>query len=158
MDEFASAHLPTIRDLVARIAVTGVRTFGLAGEDCAQLRIFCASQHCRPVVSTSLRHIDFDSGQPSTAVASSHTCTAHDFLDTGSTVFDPTCRSPHAAIVALPPIVCVEFLCLPRDPSACLIPSHPHAATTVAWKSRRTWMGDRNPCRSTSHCSLLRHS
>ena len=35
--EFDPAHLPTIRDVVARIGVADVRAFGLTWEDCVQL-------------------------------------------------------------------------------------------------------------------------
>lgn len=35
--EFDSAHLPTIRDVIARIGVADVRAFGLMWEDCEQL-------------------------------------------------------------------------------------------------------------------------
>ena len=35
--EFDPAHLPTIRDVVARIGVADVRAFGLTWEDCEQL-------------------------------------------------------------------------------------------------------------------------
>lgn len=35
--DFAPAHLPTIRDVVARIGVADVRAFGLTWEDCEQL-------------------------------------------------------------------------------------------------------------------------
>jgi hypothetical protein len=35
--EFDSAHLPAIRDVVARIGVADVRAFGLTWEDCEQL-------------------------------------------------------------------------------------------------------------------------
>lgn len=35
--EFDSAHLPTIRDVVARIGVADVRAFGLTWEDCERL-------------------------------------------------------------------------------------------------------------------------
>lgn len=35
--EFEQAHLAVIRDVVARLGVADVRTFGLAWEDCEQL-------------------------------------------------------------------------------------------------------------------------
>jgi len=35
--EFDPAHLPTIRDVLARIGVADVRAFGLTWEDCEQL-------------------------------------------------------------------------------------------------------------------------
>jgi hypothetical protein len=35
--EFERAHLAVIRDVVARLGVADVRTFGLAWEDCEQL-------------------------------------------------------------------------------------------------------------------------
>jgi hypothetical protein len=35
--EFDPAHLPTIRDLVAKIGVADIRAFGLTWEDCEQL-------------------------------------------------------------------------------------------------------------------------
>jgi cobyrinic acid a,c-diamide synthase len=35
--EFDPAHIPTIRDVVARIGVADVRAFGLTWEDCEQL-------------------------------------------------------------------------------------------------------------------------
>lgn len=35
--KFDPAHLPTIRDVVARIGVADVRAFGLTWEDCEQL-------------------------------------------------------------------------------------------------------------------------
>ena len=35
--EFDPAHLPTIRDVVARIGVADVRVFGLTWKDCEQL-------------------------------------------------------------------------------------------------------------------------
>jgi hypothetical protein len=35
--EFDPAHLPTIRDVVARIGIADVRAFGLTWEDCEQL-------------------------------------------------------------------------------------------------------------------------
>ena len=35
--EFDPAYLPTIRDVVARIGLADVRTFGLTWEDCEQL-------------------------------------------------------------------------------------------------------------------------
>jgi hypothetical protein len=35
--EFDPVHLPTIRDVVARIGVADVRAFGLTWEDCEQL-------------------------------------------------------------------------------------------------------------------------
>ena len=35
--EFDPTHLPTIRDVVARIGVADVRAFGLTWEDCEQL-------------------------------------------------------------------------------------------------------------------------
>ena len=35
--EFDPAHLPTIRDVVARIGVVDVRAFGLTWDDCEQL-------------------------------------------------------------------------------------------------------------------------
>lgn len=35
--EFDPVHLPTIRDVVARIGVADVRAFGLIWEDCEQL-------------------------------------------------------------------------------------------------------------------------
>ena len=35
--EFEQAHLAVIRDVVARMGVADVRTFGLAWEDCEQL-------------------------------------------------------------------------------------------------------------------------
>lgn len=35
--EFDAAHLPTIRDVVARIGVADVRAFGPSWEDCEQL-------------------------------------------------------------------------------------------------------------------------
>jgi hypothetical protein len=35
--KFDPAHLPTIRDVVARIGVADVRAFGLRWEDCEQL-------------------------------------------------------------------------------------------------------------------------
>jgi hypothetical protein len=35
--EFDPAHLPTIRDVVARVGIAEVRAFGLTWEDCEQL-------------------------------------------------------------------------------------------------------------------------
>jgi hypothetical protein len=35
--KFGPAHLSTIRDVVARIGIADVRTFGLTWEDCEQL-------------------------------------------------------------------------------------------------------------------------
>ena len=35
--EFDPANLPTIRDIIARIGLADVRTFGLTWEDCEQL-------------------------------------------------------------------------------------------------------------------------
>ena len=35
--EFDPAHLSTIRDVVARIGIADVRSFGLTWEDCEQL-------------------------------------------------------------------------------------------------------------------------
>jgi hypothetical protein len=61
--EFDPAHLPTIHDVVARIGVADIRTFGLTWEDRAAprpARLFRTSQHRRSVaVRRRLRHDGF---------------------------------------------------------------------------------------------------
>jgi hypothetical protein len=54
--EFDPAHLPTIRDVVARIDVADVRAFGLTWEDCEQLLTQLGYSPMLKAIRASTRH------------------------------------------------------------------------------------------------------
>lgn len=65
--EFDPAHLPTIRDVIARIGVADVRAFGLTWEDCGAPRqtvVLPGGSSATPRRSVSALYQDFGGHQP----------------------------------------------------------------------------------------------